>query len=195
MHGVTVSPLAVDVAFVAFLAVVATGGWFQSAAHPNQVPAPTIRVSTHLVLVDVVVTDKQGKPIDRDFVPKTSRLRRTAKPRRFRLSCPREKISLAAEPLPPGIYSNKPQYRSPGGPITVMLLDAVNTPFSDQAYARRQMLSFIQSSISPVKEWRFLRSPARLMCCRTSPATLRSCMRHYNDTTSVAGVCQLPHGP
>ncbi len=29
----------------------------------NQVPAPTIRVSTHLVLVDVVVTDKQGKPI------------------------------------------------------------------------------------------------------------------------------------
>ena len=27
------------------------------------VPAPTIRVSTHLVLLDAVVTDKQGKPI------------------------------------------------------------------------------------------------------------------------------------
>jgi len=46
--------------------------------------------------------------------------------------------------LPPGIYSNRPQYRSPGGPVTVMLLDAVNTPFSDQGYARRQMLSFVQ---------------------------------------------------
>ena len=59
-----VSPLAVAVAFVLLLAVVATGGWFQ-APEPtqNQVPAPTIRVSTHLVLVDVVVTDKQGKPI------------------------------------------------------------------------------------------------------------------------------------
>ena len=46
------------------LAVVANGGWFQ-APEPtqNQVPAPTIRVSTHLVLVDVVVSDKQGKPI------------------------------------------------------------------------------------------------------------------------------------
>ena len=28
-----------------------------------QQPAPTIPVSTHLVLVDVVVTDKQGKPV------------------------------------------------------------------------------------------------------------------------------------
>jgi len=46
--------------------------------------------------------------------------------------------------LPPGIYSNRPQYRSPGGPVTVMLLDAVNTPFSDHGYARRQMLSFVQ---------------------------------------------------
>jgi hypothetical protein len=49
--------------------------------------------------------------------------------------------------LPPGIYSNKPQYRSPGGPITVMLLDAVNTAFSDHAYARRQMLAFVQQQV------------------------------------------------
>ena len=46
------------------VAVVANGAWFQATApSPDQVPAPTIRVSTHLVLVDVVVTDKQGKPI------------------------------------------------------------------------------------------------------------------------------------
>ena len=46
------------------LAVVATGGWFQATApSQDQVPAPTIRVTTHLVVVDVVVTDKQGKPI------------------------------------------------------------------------------------------------------------------------------------
>ena len=33
------------------------------APSPGEVPAPTIRVSTHMVLVDVVVTDKQGKPV------------------------------------------------------------------------------------------------------------------------------------
>jgi len=51
--------------------------------------------------------------------------------------------------LAPGIYSNRRQYRSPGGPITVMLLDAINTPFLDQAYARRQMLSFVQEQYKP----------------------------------------------
>jgi len=30
-----------------------------------------------------------------------------------------------------------------------MLLDAVNTPFSDQGYARRQMLSFVQKQYKP----------------------------------------------
>src|SRR5438034_8075343 len=55
-------------------------------------------------------------------------------------------VQTASAPasLPPGIYSNRSQYRSTGGPVTVMLLDAINTPFSDQAYARRQMLSFVQ---------------------------------------------------
>src|SRR5207253_4899322 len=50
--------------------------------------------------------------------------------------------------LPPGIYSNRSQNRSTG-PVTVMLLDAINTPFSDQAYARRQMLSFVQDQYKP----------------------------------------------
>ena len=40
------------------------GGWYQAnAPSPSDVPAPTIRVNTRLVLVDVVVTDKQGKPV------------------------------------------------------------------------------------------------------------------------------------
>src|SRR5207249_4016647 len=60
-------------------------------------------------------------------------------------------VQTASAPasLPPGIYSNRSQYRSTGGPVTVMLLDAINTPFSDQAYARRQMLSFVQDQYKP----------------------------------------------
>src|SRR5438132_2277727 len=60
-------------------------------------------------------------------------------------------VQTASAPasLPPGIYSNRSQYRSTGGPVTVMLLDAINTPFSDQAYARRQMLSFVQDKYKP----------------------------------------------
>jgi len=42
------------------------------APSSTEVPPPTIRVSTHMVLVDVVVTDKQGKAVQglhaEDFV-------------------------------------------------------------------------------------------------------------------------------
>jgi VWFA-related protein len=99
-----------------------------------------------MVLVDVVVTDKQGNPVPglraEDFA-----LEENGKSQKI--------ISVTTPPqtepaaLPPGIYSNRAQFRSPGGPITVMLLDVINTAFSDQGYARRQMLSFVRDQYKP----------------------------------------------
>jgi len=113
------------------------------------IPAPTIRVTTHMVLVDAVVTDKQGKPIiglkPDDFVVEES-----GKPQKIAsLTSAAENGAGGAQVLPPGIYSNEAQYRSPGAPITVMLLDALNTSFTDQAYARRQMLAFVRDQFKP----------------------------------------------
>jgi VWFA-related protein len=102
-----------------------------------------------MVLVDVVVTDKQGKPVPglhrEDFV-----VEENGKAQKITsLVTPSENAPHAVAPLPPGIYSNRPQYRSTGGPITVMLLDALNTAFSDQAYARNQMLRFLKEQYKP----------------------------------------------
>ncbi len=101
-----------------------------------------------MVLVDVVVTDKQGKAVTglhpEDFVvEENGKTQKIAS-----LTTPAENAP-AAPALPPGIYSNKPQYRSTGAPITVMLLDALNTSFTDQAYARRQMLAFVKENFKP----------------------------------------------
>lgn len=131
------------------LASIAIGGWFQAPPSSSaQIPAPTIRVSTHLVLVDVVATDKQGNPITglhpEDFV-----VEENGKPQKISTFVAPGENTTAGQPLPPGVYSNRPQYRSPGGPVTVMLLDAVNTAYSDQGYARRQMLSFVQQQYKP----------------------------------------------
>jgi VWFA-related protein len=121
------------------VAVAASSLWAQEAP----IPAPTIRVSTHMVLLDVVVTDKQGKAVSglrpEDFVvEENGKVQKISS-----LTTIAEKAATVPQ-LPPGVYSNKPEYRSTGGPITVMLLDAMNTPFTNQGYARRQMLAFVQ---------------------------------------------------
>ena len=107
------------------------------------VPAITIRANTRLVMVDVVVTDKKGQPVTGlkadDFT-----LEENGK---------KQKISVFVPPgtesgpqptaTPAGILSNRTENVRAGGPVTVLLLDAVNSPFKDQAYARSQMLKYV----------------------------------------------------
>jgi len=114
-------------------------------------PAPTIRVTTRMVLIDIVVTDKQGRPIPglraEDFT-----LEEKGKAQKIASFTVASEPTAAPEALPPGIYTNRAQYRSPGGPITVLLLDALNTALKDQAYARQQMLR--TSPTGKTKEYR-----------------------------------------
>jgi VWFA-related protein len=143
-------PQQLQMLFFAVL-VAAAAAWAQTpqTQPSSQIPAPTIRVTSHMVLVDVVVTDKQGKAIpglhSEDFV-----VEENGKAQKISsLVSPAENASAATPQLPPGIYSNRAQYRSPGGPITVMLLDAIDTAFTNQAYARSQMLRFVQEQYKP----------------------------------------------
>ena len=133
---------------VIFLAESMTTG-LRAQSQPAELPVPTIRVNTHLVLVDVVVTDKSGNRVQglkaEDFT-----LQEKGKNQKISVfTSAAENKQAAATKLPPGIYSNKPEYRSPGGPVVVILLDAVNTPFKDQAYARQQMLEFVRNQYKP----------------------------------------------
>lgn len=137
---------------VVIAAMVAVLGWTpampQSAG--GEVPPPTIRVSTHLVLVDVVVTDKQGKPITGLKADDFSVQEKGKNQKVAFFSTPEDIAKLSNPPeLGPGIYSNKPEFRSTGKPITILLLDAVNTPFRDQAYSRQQMLKYVREQMKP----------------------------------------------
>ena len=132
------------------LTVLVVGGWFQAQPpSPQDAATATIRVSTHLVLVDVVVTDKQGKRIT-GLKPEDFLVQEKGKAQKIVFFTPpadRSPSSIAE--MPPGIYSNRPDARSAGGPLTIMLLDAANTPFIDQAYARQQMLSYVRDQMKP----------------------------------------------
>ena len=156
----------------------------QPPAEP--IPAPTIRVTTHMVVVDVVVTDKQGKAVaglhPEDFVvEENGKVQKVST-----LTTPAENAPGSPPALPPGIYSNRPQYRSSGAPITLMLLDALNTPFTDQAYARRQMLAFVKEHFKPTDRMAVftLTGPLNVLQDFTSdPQVLYTALQRYRPQT------------
>jgi len=110
---------------------------------PADVPTITIRANTRLVVVDVVVTDKKGQPVT-GLKPEDFTLEENGKKQKVSVFVPPGIVNrTAASPMPPGIFSNHPENVTPAGVPTVLLLDATNSPFKDQAYARSQMLKYV----------------------------------------------------
>ncbi|HWY22919.1 MAG TPA: VWA domain-containing protein [Candidatus Acidoferrum sp.] len=109
---------------------------------PPEVPSITFRTKTRLVLVDVIVTDKKGQPVTalkaEDFTVEEN----GKKQKVSILVPPGTAPSVAPTPAPPGILSNRPEHIGPAGIPTVLLLDAANSPFKEQAYGRSQMLKY-----------------------------------------------------
>jgi VWFA-related protein len=126
----------------------------QTPVAPNpssDLPSPAIRISTRLVLLDIVVTDKHGQPIT-GLQPENFAVAERGKPEKVVFFTPPGRLVPSPSALPAGVFSNRAEYRSPGGPPTVILLDVVNTPPQHQAEARLQMLKFAAEQFKPGNE-------------------------------------------
>ncbi len=186
-------------AVAATLAMLAGQMAIGQQAGEGSVPAPTFRTTTRLVLVDVVVTDKQGKSVTGlkpgDFV-----VQENGKAQKVSVFVPPgQNLPPAPAALPPGIYSNRPQYRSPGGPITVLLLDAANTQFKDQAYARTQMLKFVRERYKPGQHMAVMTLTDSLHLLQdftTDPQMLNQALDHFLPVQQrLGGTPQATTGP
>ncbi len=113
----------------------------QSSAAPT-----TLRATTRLVEISVVVQDKHGDPVTglkkSDFVVLDDR--KPQEVQTFEVETNQVPKHPPA-PLPPDTYTNRLQERA-GVPtsITVILLDGLNTQFKDQSIARKQVVKFLQ---------------------------------------------------
>jgi VWFA-related protein len=108
-----------------------------------------LKYTTRLVVVDVIATDHKGNPVNnlekQDFT-----LLEDGKDQNievFSLQAPGEGNRAAGArvlpKLPPNIISNVPRY-DVTRTLTVLLLDGLNTQTSNQAFARDQMLKFLE---------------------------------------------------
>ena len=112
---------------------------------PKSDSIPTFRASSKLVLVDIVASDKNGK-----FVHglKATDFSVTEDGKPQRISGFSAHVSETVTNVPPNVQLPPNQYtnfstQQPGHAISIVLLDMLNTPRMDQAYARKEMLKFL----------------------------------------------------
>jgi VWFA-related protein len=147
--GIVLVAIFVGIAFPLFL----NGQQSSQPAKPADVPqqsAPAVRISTRLVQVSVIV-EEHGQPVtglkQEDFA-----LFDQGQPQKISFfsehdtSITANASAIASAPPAPDVFSNRIAEK-PGVPssVTVILLDLLNTHSSDMAYARNQVVKFIEA--------------------------------------------------
>jgi VWFA-related protein len=124
-----------------------------AAAAPQAAPAQgtgavtTLKARTNLVILDVVVTDKNHKAVHglkaTDFQVKEAGVAQVVK-------TVEEHVPSTAPagppmgPLPEGVFSNYTPVPD-NGPINVLLIDKLNTPLDAQSFLHQQLVAFIKT--------------------------------------------------
>ncbi len=118
-------------------------------AMAQQDAVSTLRVTTRLVVLDVVVTDKKGQPIT-DLKPSDFEVLEDKVPQTIRSFEPPSAHALPATQMTP--EQAKAEVYDPAKPanfgqtsVNILVLDQLNTHFADSSFARRQMKDYLQS--------------------------------------------------
>ncbi len=105
---------------------------------PTPSDQPVMRVTTRLVQVNVIVQDKKGNPVT-DLTRDDFQVLDEGQEQAIRIFSveSNQPLPTQPEPLPPNTFSNRLEQRAGAvTSVTAILLDGLNTRFSDQAYAR-----------------------------------------------------------
>jgi len=121
-----------------------TGG---ESANP---PAATFKASAEEVVVDVVVADSKGHPIKslpaQDFqIEEDGKNQSVGYFHEFSVAV--AATAPASEPVAtpkPNVFTNNVLAR-PDQPVVMIMLDFLNTPFTDQPYAKQQLIRFLKN--------------------------------------------------
>jgi len=109
----------------------------------TDVPSLTLRANTRLVVLDVVVTDKRGQAVT-GLTADDFTVEENGKKQKVSVFLPPASANrMSPASAPPGIFSNRPENVGPAGVPIVLVLDAANSPFEQQAYARTEMLKYV----------------------------------------------------
>jgi len=113
----------------------------------TEAPAATLKLNVPTVLVDVVVTDKEGHAVP-GLTKDDFQVTENGQSQDIDFFEPHfaaaPGAAQTAPPLPPNTFTNVPA-TAPNEAINVLLMDALNTQLADQAYVHKEMVSYLAS--------------------------------------------------
>ncbi len=169
-----------------------------SSVAPQQAPGPELppvllrRVTTRLVLVDVVVTDGSGPVTDltrEDFTLLDEGEAQPIAVLSLEQPSPAPARAASMPTVPAQTYVNRPDYPAASGPLVILLLDALNTDLEGQAFAREKLLAYAQTRLQPGQPTAVLALGNQLEPLQdftTEPAAVRAALERYRPQVSTA---------
>jgi VWFA-related protein len=142
-----------------FVVALIAGGPFALAQTDGTQANPSLTVNARLVVLDVVVTDANGKPVD-NLTENDFQVFEDGVKQRIRSVEPPSAHVLPAASLAGGAAQVFDPSRPASfglSPVTLILLDEANTHFADSSFARRQIHDYL------AKQPALLPWPANLM--------------------------------
>ncbi len=130
--------------------VVVLSAWIAASpqgreSSPDAQSISTFKARARLVVVDVVVTSNKGEPVaglkKEDFEVLEDSKPQSVSNFDEHKGAPPTQIKLP--PMPPNVYTNFPLVQTADS-VNVILLDALNTPTSDQVFVHSQMIKYLK---------------------------------------------------
>ena len=120
----------------------------QSAADASQQPTPVIKVKSTLVILDVVATDKKDHVVQ-DLKKEDLAVFENGVKQIIRTF----ESPAAQPPVPAAPMLDRNGYPNWGeSPITIIVLDQLNTPLEEIAFAREQLFKYLQAQPAQLAE-------------------------------------------
>ncbi len=155
-----------------------------NSSQAGQTPPPVVRATTRLVMLDVVATDSENRAVT-DLKREDFTVTENDEPQTIANFSFHRAGELSTVSAPANVITNAPQYRG-NSCLNVILLDAINTDFSNHAYAQDMLIKYLDSNpvIQPTAAYALEGDLKLLHDFTTDPKALRDALAHYR-----------PHGP
>src|SRR5271168_1393992 len=130
----------------------ASGDATPQSSGGTQAGAPsTIKVTTRIAVLDVVVTDKKGNLVHRDLTRDDFAVLEDGRPQTVR------SFELPSEHRMPdsdnAIVNSAADLKKIGdAPVTVLVLDELNSRFEDMSFSRQMMVKYLQAQPAVLRE-------------------------------------------